>query len=1011
MNVFSSPVAAERLAAADEWLDRHRHGTLVVCGATLEAAGEALRRLAARAGAGARWHKTTPARLAATLAAPLLARRGLVPAGALTVQALCARVLYGAAAGPRPPTGDDEQSSSGPPLGGPGAPGGRLAAIARRPGTARALARTLGELRLAGAAAPPELAPFAHAYEDALRAAGLADRAGVFLLALEAAAGEHPLLAAPLLLLDVDAANPREAAFLGAVAARAADALATAPAAGPLVLRAELEVCSAADEGREHVEVVRRILREAAAGTPFDRMAVLYRAPVAPAPLAEALGRADVPACFLRGRPVPDPAGRAFLALLSCAEENLSARRFAEYLSLGEAAPPSPTGAPPAARPPAERWAPPDDELLGPDDEDVEPGSGEASRMSPSEWETLLDEAAVLEGRERWPRRLAGLEAQLALEARDAPEERAARARRRIDALRALRAFALPLIDDLAVLPDRAAWGDWLARLAAIATRALRRPERVLALLAELLPMAPVGPVGLAEVRLVLRRRLADISLPTDGPRAGRVLVAPIDAARGLAFDVVFLPGLAEKVFPPKIVEDPLLPDAVRPPGLARQADRAAAERALLHLAAGAAGRRLCASYARLDDGRPRVPSIYLQELSAAAAGHVPGVAELVARAEQAGAAPGEPIDAAEYDLRAVAAAAGGAARYLLSAGPHLARSLRARARRWHDRWHSVDGMVHPSDAARAVLARHALSARSYSPTALQRFAACPYQFFLQAVQRLAPREGPERLDEMDPLTRGSLVHDVLWAFLAELGGAGQLPIADVAAAAARLDRVLDETAARYRDDLAPAVDRVWEDGVAAIRADLHEWLARLAAERTWVPWRFELAFGIDARDADSRPDPAPLDCGIRLRGSIDLVERDPQGNLRATDYKTGKVRAHRGAVIVGGDMLQPVMYALALEKMYPGTTVRGGRLHHITRAAGFEVVDVPLDAAARASADLVAATVGDALDRGFLPAAPREGACRFCDYLAVCGPHEEARAARKPQGALERLVALRRHP
>jgi CRISPR/Cas system-associated exonuclease Cas4 (RecB family) len=201
----------------------------------------------------------------------------------------------------------------------------------------------------------------------------------------------------------------------------------------------------------------------------------------------------------------------------------------------------------------------------------------------------------------------------------------------------------------------------------------------------------------------------------------------------------------------------------------------------------------------------------------------------------------------------------------------------------------------------------------------------------------------------------------------------------------------------------------VWDDGVAAIRADLHEWLARLAAEREFVPWRFELAFGIDPRDPDSRADPVPLDSGIRLRGSIDLVERDAAGRLRATDYKTGKVRAPRGAVIAGGEVLQPVLYALALEKMYPDAAVHGGRLHHITRGAGFEAVDVPLDAAARASIDVLAGAVGGALADGFLPAAPRAGACRFCDYLPICGPHEEARTARKPGAPLARLAVLRR--
>src|SRR5262249_58980304 len=115
----------------------------------------------------------------------------------------------------------------------------------------------------------------------------------------------------------------------------------------------------------------------------------------------------------------------------------------------------------------------------------------------------------------------------------------------------------------------------------------------------------------------------------------------------------------------------------------------------------GAAGRRIYASYPRLDDGRPRVPSIYLAELVAAAEGKVPGAGELVARAERGGAAAGEPIDAAEYDLRAVRDGGGGAARYLLAAGPHLARSLRAPAPPPHRPWPAPHGPRRPPPAPR----------------------------------------------------------------------------------------------------------------------------------------------------------------------------------------------------------------------------------------------------------------------------------------------------------------------
>ena len=98
-----------------------------------------------------------------------------------------------------------------------------------------------------------------------------------------------------------------------------------------------MQVFSAPGEAREAVEIARRMLAEAARGVRFDEMAVLVRAPQQYLGLLEhALARAAIPAWFDRGTRRPDPAGRALLALLFCAEEGLSARRFAEYLSLAQ---------------------------------------------------------------------------------------------------------------------------------------------------------------------------------------------------------------------------------------------------------------------------------------------------------------------------------------------------------------------------------------------------------------------------------------------------------------------------------------------------------------------------------------------------------------------------------------------------------------------------------------------------------------------------------------------------
>src|SRR5207244_3782303 len=112
-------------------------------------------------------------------------------------------------------------------------------------------------------------------------------------------------------------------------------------------------------EAREAVEIARAVQAAAARGVPFDRMAVLLRSPTDYREhLEEAFRRAAIPAFFARGTRRPDPAGRALLALLACAAEKLSARRFAEYLSLAQV-PDAGQGADPAAR-----WLPPEHDLL-----------------------------------------------------------------------------------------------------------------------------------------------------------------------------------------------------------------------------------------------------------------------------------------------------------------------------------------------------------------------------------------------------------------------------------------------------------------------------------------------------------------------------------------------------------------------------------------------------------------------------------------------------------------------
>jgi RecB family exonuclease len=650
-------------------------------------------------------------------------------------------------------------------------------------------------------------------------------------------------------------------------------------------------------------------------------------------------------------------------------------------------------------------------------------------------------ESAVIGGKDRWSRRLAGLEAEyrarlarLREEEPDSP--RIAGIERDMVNLEHLRRFALPVIERLGALPARGTWGEWIAALETLAPIVLRRAERVLTVLAAMRPLDVIGPVALGEVRDVLAGELTTVAERPPEDRYGRVFVGTLEQARGRSFEVVFLPGLAERVFPRKPREDPILLDALRRElggGLATQDERGRGERLLLRLAVGAARRRLHVSYSRLEqtEARPRVPSFYALEVVRALTGSVPEPqrmereAAAAAGARLAWPAPDDParaIDEVEHDLatlRALLAGgeARGRARYLLELNDGLARSLRARWARWHRRFTPADGLVRVTDGTRPTLAAARLAARAYSASALQKFAACPYQFFLSAICRLEPRREVESITELDPATRGHLFHRVQADAMRALAEEGRLPLSanTLDAARATLDRTLDRVAEQYREELVPAIQRVWQDEVESMRADLRMWLEQSAATQAqWEPIAFELAFGLrrdPANDPRSVETEVRLPEGYRLRGIVDLVERQRGGSeLRVTDYKTGRDFTRRNLVVGGGEMLQPVLYGLAVEQLLRAPVVQS-RLYYCTRAGGFSERVVPLSPQTRARGPEVLGVIDRAVEAGFLPAAPRPRACGICDFRDVCGPREETRITLKDPLRLDPLRALREWP
>jgi hypothetical protein len=1149
LRIVTSTSAAARLEAAREFLAgfsslariERAPSELVIVGASRGAADDVARAIARNAGATFGLTRFSFTEVAARCAVTRAASRTRVPGTHAGAEAMAARAVFDAAA-----AGELEY----------------FAPVASMPGFPKALARTLHELRLAGisvdrlsaGAGVRDLARLLERVEEQLTCAAIDDRAALFRVAAEACRADLVRWARlPMLLLDVPLDSRAEGEFLAALIERSPDILATVPDGDDFALAqlsrlnaqrstlpepdtshfrlrtsdfirptsdlsclrrfvftserpepreraGDVGLFSAPGEGREAVEIVRRLLDEAARGVPFDEMAVFLRTPQQYLGLLEhACARGDVPVYFDRGTRRPDPAGRAFIALLSCAVDGLSAKRFDEYLSLGQ-----------VPRMGERREKPevviPDDEVfaelsgghasppLQPDEHDNvgadPPGAIDTddeavvagTLRSPWKWEELIVESAVVGGRTRadgsarWRRRLDGLAADYRYRIdelmKDEPESaRIARYERDLRNLVHLRQFALPIVDELASWPDRATWGDWLVRFDALATRALHRPVRVLQTLADLRPMADVGPVTLEEARDVLHDRLVTLDWEPPARRYGRVFVGTPHQARGRAFRVVFVPGLAERVVPQRPREDPLLLDDARAAlgdvSLVRQEQRGTAERLLLKIAIGAATERLYLSYPRLDvaETRARVPSFYALDVMRAITGRVPDHRVLASDAAEEGGAnlawpaprdADRAIDDLEHDLAILRPlldtpdreAVRGRAHYMLGLNSALRRSVTSRWLRDRKAWSTADGLVKVAAGTQAAIDRHRLRKRAYSLSALQRFATCPYQFLLSTIYRLEPWDEPEPLVRMDPLTRGSLYHRAQTEFYRAMQARGELPISRgrVPGASRVLDAVLDRVAAEYAETLAPAIDRVWRDEINELRRDLGIWVQRLADGSAWQPAYFEFSFGLGAggpreerestpaanandarrgagasgggaprafdlaegRDPRSLPDPIVVDDRFVLHGSVDLIEHDPQLDvLRVTDHKTGKNRSNPDLIVGGGAVLQPVLYSVAVEQGL-GKKVVKGRLFYSTTAGGFLEHEIPINDYTRGQGLQVLTIIDRAVELGFLPAAPAERACTWCDFRPVCGPREEARVERKAKDKLADLEALR---
>lgn len=640
-------------------------------------------------------------------------------------------------------------------------------------------------------------------------------------------------------------------------------------------------------------------------------------------------------------------------------------------------------------------------------------------RLLPSEAAGLLREAKVGRGRRRYATGLGRLGARVedrigrrrsagrATEALERRRVRIAELERLVDPDRGLLwSFVPPMGAETVAVSDVARRSRGFLE-ALVARRGRLEPPALESLDARLEEVA--GEVehrmapGLA-VR-ALRDEMASHPVSRSGPRPGCLHATPLETAAYAGREHLFVVGMDEGAFPGQGLEDPVLLDRERKalsPELAL-GRRAPSERLYdLSRALGEAeGRvRILSSVRDVSSERELYPSSAFLR------------AHRVARRD--------PDAGFEACLRRLAPPAG-----FTAAGPEATSPAEAwigRADRSSERYRRGVERRYPGVRRGRVAERHRESAgftvydgrveadaseldprvsdAVVSPSRLETLVASPHRYFLRYVLGLEPVEELEREPGrwLGPLERGRLLHRLFHAFMSEVTREGERP--DPERHRRRMDVLTERLLEQARERIPPPTEAAFRRDVRRIRRTATIFL-RDEADRAEEaePWAFEVRFGDDSA-GDGRlesPEPVELELGdagrLRLRGSIDRIDRLGGDRYRVWDYKTGSTsRYHRVDPLEEGQ-LQWLLYALALERLLErrgggGTVVRSGYLFPGDRAHGdrmeYEVGDREVErmvAVLSRHLDLVA--------EGLFPHPSDAEVCRWCDFAEVCGDPE----------------------